>query len=411
MTRKILTGALLFTALLLGCEGRDHTNPFDPSNPDTGGVPPLLDARAQNGSVSLAWDIGRLEGIRLLRVYRREGGLEPVLLTPDGLGPEQRAVADGHVVNGASYAYRLELELDSGARPSSDWDEATPGTAVAWFADSDGGGLGRLSADGRDLIGRVREGLWYLDIVPDSAEGGFWAAEYLEGSLELYRRDGTRLVHHAVPGARALALEPGGANVWVGSFSTGILERRTRAGDLAWSDPEAGPIDALTSPRAGEVWAACATGEVRFYRDDERLFTIADFVRPVAFASSGGNRLFVLDHDARDVRVFDHAGFPLGGTGAIFASPTDIDGDGSGGIWVADAGRGGLVHLDGQLREIGVLPAAGVLGVTWDPQERLLWTVGDGHVRRFDPDGTLVSDLSVGVRPVKLALFHEADPQ
>jgi hypothetical protein len=155
------------------------------------------------------------------------------------------------------------------------------------------------------------------------------------------------------------------------------------------------------------VWAACATGEVRFYRDNENLFSISDFQRPVAFALSGANRLFVLDHDAREVREFDYAGFPMGTTGAVLTNPTDVEGDGADGIWVADEGRGGLVHFDGRLREIGFLPAPGVIGVTWDARDRLLWTAGDGRVRRLDPQGNLVSDLSVGARPIKVALFHE----
>jgi hypothetical protein len=410
MRRHAWGAGLCILLLLSGCEGRDHSNPFDPSNPDTGGTPPLLSARARNGSVSLAWDTGPLEGIRLLRIYRREGDGAPLLLTPEGIDPEVTTLVDSTVINGGDYAYRLELDLDSGARPTSAWDEATPGTAIAWFADSEGGGLGRLTADGRDLLGRIHEGLWYLDLAADPAGGGFWAAEYLEGSLERYRGDGAPVVRVAVPGARAVAVEPGGANVWVGSFTTGGLQRWSATGTVAWSDPDTGPIDALVSPQPGDVWAACATGEVRLYRDDALLFAIPGFQRPVAFALSGGNRIFVLDHEAREVRLFDYAGFPMGTSDPIFTSPTDIESDGAGGAWIADADRGGLVHIDGALVEIGTLPADGAIGVTWDDRDGLLWIAGDGRMRTYHPDGTLVSELRVGSRPIKVALYHEGGP-
>lgn len=264
-----------------------------------------------------------------------------------------------------------------------------------------------MSADGRDLVRRTSEGAWLLDIAADATDGSFWVADYLDGLLEEYRADGVPLRRVEVPGARALALDPGGGSVYVGSFSVGLVERRSRAGDLEWRDDSVGPVDALFSPRPGEVWVASATGVVRMYRNDEELFSIDDFTRPIAFASAAGNRIFILDHDAKEVRAFDYAGFPMGSTGAIFLEPTDVEGDGGDGAWVADAGRGGLVRIDGRLRESGFVAAPGALGVTLDPRDGVLWVAGEGHVRRFLPDGTRLSDLSVGSRPIKVAIYHE----
>ena len=44
--RSPLTVLLVLLALSAGCIDRERTNPFDPGNPDTEGVPSLLDARA-----------------------------------------------------------------------------------------------------------------------------------------------------------------------------------------------------------------------------------------------------------------------------------------------------------------------------------------------------------------------------
>lgn len=410
--RRAIVWIVFCMILLAACEKREHSNPFDPSNPDTGGVPPLLDARAGNGEVSLVWDLEPFEGISRLRIIRREGSGEPELITPSGLPLTPQFFKDTGSTNGTLYSYRLDLVLLNGAVQATAWDEATPGAAVPWFADSDGGGLGRMSPDGRDLLGRIGEGGWYLDIVADTIASSFWAAEYLGGSLEQYRSDGTPVMRMAVSGARAVTLEPGRASIWVGSFSEGTLQRWLRNGDLAWTDFSAGPIEALMVTAPGEVWAATANGELRLYRDDVLVSTIGDLLRPVALATSGGNRLFVLDAQAREVVVLDYAGFPMGRTGAIFTSPTDIDADGAGGMWVADAGRGGLVHLSGDLQEIGsVVPASGVLGVTWDGRERKLWAAGEGRLRQFDPGGALQSDLPVGGRPIKVALLHGRSPQ
>lgn len=411
--RGVVWIGLLIAVLLAfgGCEDRDRANPFDPDNPDTEGIPPLLDARAQNGSATLVWDLGRLEGVTHQWISRREIGGEPIAIAPGGLPPGARAFTDTSVVNGTTYEYQLELVLATGAHPVSAWDRTTPGTTVAWFADSDGGGLGRMSADGRDLVGKVREGAWMLDIAADSVAGGFWAADYLRGTASLYAAAGTPLLDIPLSGARALALDPKDGKIWIGSFTTGRIERHDRAGHLEWFDTAPGPIDALVSPRPGELWVACATGVVLYYRDDERLFTIDDFQRPVAFAVANGNRLCILDHDAREVRAFDLAGFPMGSSGAILQNPTDIEVDGQGGLWIADDERGGLVQLDAQLGEIRTIPIPGATGITRDPIDGTLWVAGGAHVRTLLPDGEALSDRAVGTRPIKVALYHEGSPR
>src|SRR4029453_5972282 len=49
---------LLFAALVLvsaGCSNRDRNNPFDPGNPDTGGMPPDFRAIADDRKNTLTW--------------------------------------------------------------------------------------------------------------------------------------------------------------------------------------------------------------------------------------------------------------------------------------------------------------------------------------------------------------------
>lgn len=411
----LLTGAIV-ALLLVGCEKRDRSNPFDPMNPNTGGVPELLDARAGNRHVDLEWNLGGVSGIQRVFLYRRVAPSGPeLLLTQGGLDSEVARYVDGSAQNGVAYEYRLELLSSSGVGRSTAWDPATPGRSIPWVADADGGGLFRLTPDGRDLVRRVDPGRWFLDLAADTVTGTIWSAEYLDGYLYHHDAVGTRLLRVSVDGARAVALSRDGASVWVASFRDGRIRRFLNDGSEAWVAVTGAHIEDLLPATDGALWSAgwfdAGTGEVRVYRDDsdqpDRI--IGGFERPVALAQPDRDRIAVLDRLDRRISSFDLDGNGISISGEIFVDPVDLCTDGSLGLWVADPGRAGIVHVGTNLEETGFISLPKILGVTYDPSGEGVWAAGEGAVHRLDHDGGVLSTLGVGGRPVKVELLYDRE--
>ncbi len=409
MKLRLLALLGLASLISLGCVERDRTNPFDPENPDTKGIPRVLDARAANGEVDLRWDLQGIRDVAAVWLYRRVGDNPATLLTPRPLDPSSLGYLDRAVANETTYAYRADFEIESGGmRPSAE-DLATPGDAIVWVADTDGGGLSRMSPDGRDLLDREEEGLWFLDIAADSSAGSFWSVDYLEGSLFEHAPDGTRRNRFRVVGARAVEVDPDGRSIWVASFSRGILERLNRDGSVAWADSTAERVEDILAIGSGRVWTVSSAGEARLYQTDRLLARITDFVRPVAIALTEDARIVILDVGSGRLRRFDFAGFQMGRTDSVLVAATDLASDGAGGVWVADAGRGGIVRFDSRLVESRFVAAPGVRGVTWDGRSGRLWLAGEMGVEQRDREGGFISGRSLGPRPFQVALLHDAE--
>jgi hypothetical protein len=312
------------------CEERERANPFDPDNPDTRGVPALLDARAGDEIVDLAWDLRAIEGIARNRVQRRFRDDVVKVLTPEGLDPQVRTYRDLSPENGVRYEYRLELELSGGERVVSAWDSATPGDAIPWVADSDGGGLSRLTPDARDRVLRIGQG-WIVDLAADPLDPGIWSVDYLNGTLLRHSLAGTQLLRVSLPGARAVAVDLDSSGVWVASFDRRLIERRRRDGSFAWSDSSAGYVEDLLAVAPSGVWLANRDGEIHLYRDDRRLVTVTELRHPIALAGDRDGRILVLERGTElgpaRVRRYDRFGIPLGSSDEVFSAPTDLTQD------------------------------------------------------------------------------------
>ena len=181
-------------------------------------------------------------------------------------------------------------------------------------------------------------------------------------------------------------------------------------GTTVWDEITGPHIEDLLIAGDGGLWSAgwleSGTGEVRLYRADQLVTTIDDLERPVALAEAEQDRIVVVDRLDRRIREFDWAGNGVSRSGQIFLDPVDLCPDGIGGAWVADPGRGGIVHLGQDLEEIRFVALPEVRGITLDSREGRLWAAGESGVQVLDLDGRILSTLSLGGRPVKVELLY-----
>lgn len=405
--------AVLLVGLLAiaGCEERERANPFDPSNPDTGGIPFLLDARAAHGRVDLVWETGGISGIGLARVFRREAPDGPIVsLTPGGVDPALLAYTDQGALDGVEYEYRLEFELSSGTALPTRWDQARPGPEIPWVADSDGGGLARLTPDGRDLVERIERGRWFLDLAADTVANAIWSADYLAGKILKHASDGgSASVTWDMPQARAVALGAGGERVVAGSFGDGRIEERDADGRLLWSDATGLYLEDLIVASDGAVWVggrlAEETGEIQIYRDRVLSARRPGFGHPVAMVEED-RAIIVLDARKGSLFRFALDGSSGGRSDSVLVDPRDLCPDGEGGVWVADRGRAALVRFDRELKESASVPLPGVLGITRDARGGRLWAAGEEGIHVLDRAGSTVSRLALGPRAIKVELLY-----
>src|SRR5690606_10348186 len=193
-----------------------------------------------------------------------------------------------------------------------------------------------------------------------------------------------------------------------GSFDRQELVRVDRAGTVRFRYENAGLVEDVSPgffPEGGIWMAARFSGVTRIVRDQVAT-RWQEFQWPVAVSPDPEGWVWVIDRQRRSAAQIlpdDRVVW----SSAVMNDPKDGCLDGQGGFWVADPGRGGLIHLDPEGRESEFLEAGAVDAVTLDPHRGLLWLVyrDQSRIAVVDRTGKTLGQVNVTGRPVKVEGF------
>ncbi|TPW16977.1 MAG: hypothetical protein FD129_555 [bacterium] len=403
-------------ALVCGCSSREHTNPFDPSNPLTGGEPSLISAAAGDGVVDLTWTIPGVDDIEAVRLRRSAAGDTGIVLPVDidGAG----AWRDTTVINDRDYSYVLEFDFagESVSR-RSDEAEATPGRLVIWVLDQSNNGPLRIAPDGRAVAHRPGRGR-PSDMSLNPATGGLITVDFFNRRIERFDRTGRRGPFQEIPGSPlSVAIAEPSDSAWVGSANPSILYSWTpdlsvsTEADTGIGDPE----DLAWDPARGALWMVDSKrGRLIHRRASGGTTSIDGFSLPVsvaidpgtgdAFLADRGRRtLFRIDAGA-DTILWLRAGF--GGLYQALADPV------RGGVWVTDNLAGTITRLGGDGSIVRVIADwEAPTGLALDPRNGDLWMTdaGVGQLVRLTETGQVLQRLHGLSGPFAVALTIPAE--
>jgi streptogramin lyase len=349
---------VLFTLGLTACSTRDHDNPLDPKNPDTGGEPEWLDALADDEAVDLSWSVRLFQDIEEVQLVDVRSD---TVLWSGGLGSGE--FRHRGLPNEQDFLYRLDLVLTTGRVTRLPEEIATPGSEVPWIYDLGSASASRLTPDGRRV--RLR--------VPD-------------------------------PSTLSVVADPDSAFVLLVNFFAAEVVLLDRGGEELWV------VEDLLRPTAGlwspEGWwvSDAGLGAVLLYDHEGRfLYGDSTLTFPQDLAVAGPGAVWSVDRQGLVVRIERDLGVTAADT---LVQPFTLAETGDGGIWVADRGSGDLVRLDASATEIQRVPFAGVEALAADPVTEGVWVADRavGRVVRTDERGQVVTSVGGFPSPASLSV-------
>jgi DNA-binding beta-propeller fold protein YncE len=411
----------------IGCSERDHLNPVDPENPDTGGVPWGFQAVAGNQEVTLDWTPFEFDDLAAFRIDRRTGaGADSAIAR---LLPDAGSFADTTAENSQDYRYRL-VPLLAGDRPVavSGTVAATPGPQLAWVADTGGFQVARLAPDGRVVVFR-RSGFRAPNSVSVSAlDGRAWVADSFHGRLVALDDTGTTTFEiggFGIP--KAVSVSPVDGSVWVADEEVGeVVHLEVKGAVLGRASGLTLPADVAANSADSSAWAADAgSGEVlRIGAQGQVLARTGGFSQPLQIAAvPADTSCWVADDDLNEVAHLAPDGSRLN-TIAPIRQPFGLAVDpSSGDLWVGSFADGTVERYssDGQL-ELTIGGFVGPLGIARDPVDGGVWVVDSGRdqVVKLDATGAEIArtggystpyDIDVGIdvsmRPIISRLISQ----
>lgn len=412
----LLAGAAM---ILFGCEGRDRSNPLDPLNPDTGGVPDNLNAVAADAEVILEWDDFGFDDLEGYDIIRTEEDLpESTTLNGSRLSPSATTWVDRDVLNSRTYSYVLRFLTPGDNALLSEPDLATPGTVTIWAVDINSPSLRKISPDGRDLVKRIAGLSGPADLTITGEGGNIWVADYFGGQLKKYDLEGELILsrfHSSEGRGLPLSLDyrDSDSTIWVGARSPDGLSQVNSAGEeVSYYSTISYPIDVAIDGSDGTVWVA-SLDENTVHRQgpgDDGFTLITGFNQP---------RSLSVDAVSGHCWVADNQGVTiLSRDGGTFLSLLDFNSPGAvavdisdGSCWVSDYnGDWSVSRVDSngavEVR-VGGFGSISDLAVDYSSGECWLTvvTATEGEVVKLSGDGEVLGKVGSLAYPSAIAVL------
>jgi DNA-binding beta-propeller fold protein YncE len=410
-----LTLLLILAGALGGCSSREHANPFDPANPDTGGRPAGFVALAGNATVSLRWSAASAPGLLGYQVFRKLPADSAYSAISGILPPRTTRFDDFGLLNGVDHAYRLYFVLAQGLGTLPAEDVATPGPVVPWITDFTAGTLIQLTADGRHAAFALNPvaGATPAELDLDRSSGALWACDPSFGIVWYYQPRTATLtaIRSGLDTPNAAAVDTVDHSAWIGDTGFSDVERFAPDGSLVSPfvlHNLAGPIGLAVDPRDRALWVCERQGDrVRRIGADTTGFAVG-VIAPsrVAVDSATGNA-WVTSFNRGTVVAITPAGARVDSMVAL-VGPVGVAVDARRGrIWIADPDANQVVALrrDASL-EFRVAGLPGANDVAVDPATGEAWVAlaGNGSVARLSASGRVVRQTGGFLEPYGIRL-------
>ncbi|HVP15065.1 MAG TPA: hypothetical protein VMS88_05950 [Terriglobales bacterium] len=340
--RRLAALLTLALALACGCSSRQHLNPFDPANPETGGRPVGFVALAGEGSVILRWQPAsspRLIGYQAFRLAPGDSVFRAITTV---MRPGVTAAIDTRLEDGVQLRYRLYFVFQTGLGASPAEDVATPGPLAAWVADPGSGTILRLSADGRRVAEVVDPAPlvspFAIDVNP--ADGKVWSVGEGAGVL-VYDPDlnSGNSIGQDLSSPLSVAVDRRDGSAWIGDDGSSAVYHLLATG--AEADPPG--LSGLQYP--GGVAVDAADGSI-----------------------------WVTEHDGNRVRHYDAGGALI--STATLSLPSRVAVDTlTHEAWVTSFSNGLVVRFSPDLVARDTVSISGPIGVAVDAVRGRVWVV------------------------------------
>lgn len=167
--------------LATACSNRERSNPLDPLNPSTHGMPTGFQAVADGRTATLTWDlIEEINDLTGYLIYRGVDGDPPAPY--DTVSFAATHFVDSLLTYDVPYSYALQAITTTSESAITPPDTIIPGPFNFWIADYAGGNVWRISYDGGHVLGRASQ---YSPsaIAYEPNEDQIWVADYFDRAV------------------------------------------------------------------------------------------------------------------------------------------------------------------------------------------------------------------------------------